>query len=80
MAPLKRTTELPLKFVPVAVSVKAEPPAVLLVGLILLSVGVGLLTVKLTALEVPPPGVGFITVIEKVPPVATSADVICAVT
>lgn len=63
LLPLKRTTELLLKFVPVAVRVKKEPPAVLLVGLILLRVGVGLLTIKLTALEVPPPGARFKTVI-----------------
>ena len=79
LLPLKRTTELLLKLVPVAVSVNAAVPAVLVVGLMLLSVGDGLVTVKFTALEVPPPGDGFKTVIGKVPPTATSANVICAV-
>jgi len=61
--PLNRTTELLLKFVPVTVRVKLPLPAVLVVGLMLLSVGVGLLTIKLIASEFPPPGVGLNTVI-----------------
>jgi hypothetical protein len=76
LLPFKRMTELALKFVPVAVNVNAEPPAVRLVGLILLSVGEGLFTVRLMALDVPPAGVGLNTVIGKVPPTAVSADVI----
>src|SRR5205823_410936 len=42
-------------------------------------VGSGLLTVRLVALEVPPPGAGLKTVIAKVPAAATSAAVSCAV-
>ena len=60
--PLKRTTELLLKLVPLTVSVKAVSPAVLLVGLMLLNIGTGLLTVKLTGLDSPLPGVGLKTV------------------
>lgn len=75
--PLKRTRELPLKFVPVTVSVNAAVPANLLVGDKVLSVGAGLLTVKVSAgVDVPPPGVGFVTVTEIVPAVAISDDAI----
>ena len=63
LLPSKRTIELLLKFEPFAVSVKALVPAVLLVGLMLLSVGTGLLTVNVRELDVPPPGVGLNTVI-----------------
>ena len=52
-----------MKFEPVAVSVKDPLPAVLLLGLILLSEGEGLVTVKFVELEVPPPGLGLRTVI-----------------
>ena len=79
LLPLNWTTELLLKFVPVTVRVKLPLPAVRVVGLMVLSVGAGLLTVKLTAFELPPPGVGLKMVISKVPPLATSAAVICAV-
>ena len=57
------TTELPTKFEPVTVNVKASSPAPLVDGLMLLSVGTGLLTSKSSGLEVPPPGEGFLTVI-----------------
>ena len=79
LLPSNRTTELALKFVPLTVRVKAGPAAVLLVGLILVMVGDGLLTVNVRELEVPPPGVGLKTVMLKVPPTAISVDVICAV-
>lgn len=39
--PFQRTTELEIKFLPVAVSVKAAPPAVALAGEIEVSVGTG---------------------------------------
>jgi hypothetical protein len=71
--------ELLLKLVPVAVRVNAAVAAVLVVGLILDSVGTGLLTVNVRDWEVPPPGVGLNTVMAKLPPAATSAAVICAV-
>ena len=41
--PFHRTTELPMKFVPLTVSVKADPPAVAEVGLSPVMVGTGLL-------------------------------------
>ena len=70
-----------MKLVPVTVRVKAEPPAVADEGLRLVSVGTGLaaLMVKVSALEVPPPGVGLKTVTEAVPAVAMSAAVMAAV-
>ena len=63
--PLKRTTEVLTKPVPFVVSVKAGPPAVAEDGLRLVSVA--LLTARLRALEVPPPGAGVKTVIGKEP-------------
>jgi xanthosine utilization system XapX-like protein len=72
-----------MKFVPVAVSVNAAPPAIALVGLMEVSVGTGLfaaLTVNVEAAEVPPPGAGFVTVTGKLPTAAMSATVIAAVT
>jgi hypothetical protein len=79
--PFQRTTELLMKFVPVTVSVNAEPPAVADEGLRLLRVGTGLAAtiVNATPPEVPPPGVGLKTVTEAVPAVAISAAVIAAV-
>lgn len=82
-APLKFTTEVETKFVPVAVSVKPAPPAVALVGEIEVSVGTGLfatLTLKATEVEVPPPGAGFVTVTGKLPAEAISAARMAAVT
>ena len=77
------TTELERKLVPVSVSVKAAEPAVVLDGCSVVRVGVGLLTavmVNVSALDVPPPGVGLVTVTDAVPAVATSAARIEAVT
>jgi xanthosine utilization system XapX-like protein len=79
----KLTVELAIKFVPVRVRVNAAPPAVALVGLMEVRVGAGFaaaLTVKFAAADVPPPGVGFVTVTGNVPAVAISAAVIAAVT
>ena len=57
------------------------PPAVAEDGLRVVRVGTGLvaITVKLTALEVPPPGVGLKTVMGKVPAEAISAVAMVAV-
>ena len=41
-------------------------------GLMLVSVGAGLLTVSVCAAEVPPPGAAFTTVIDSVPAVVES--------
>jgi hypothetical protein len=77
--PLKLTVDPLMKFVPFTVRVKAVPPAVALLGEIVVTLGIGLLTVKVTALEVPPPGVGLVTVTLKVPAVAMSEARIAAV-
>ena len=62
--PFQRITEPLMKFVPVAVSRKAGLPAVTELGLMLVSVGVGLLllTVSVCAPDAPPPGAGLKTV------------------
>lgn len=78
--PLKYMVDEALKFVPMTVRMKDDPPAVTEAGLIDEVVGTGLLTVRVWALDVPPPGVGFTTVMEAVPPFAISAAVIVAVT
>jgi hypothetical protein len=70
--PLNFTTELETKPVPLTVSGKAAPPATMPVGLSEVIVGAGLLTVKLAAVEVPPPGAGFVTVTGTIPAVAMS--------
>src|SRR5205809_766045 len=67
-----------MKFVPVAVSVNAAPPAAALLGESELSVGTGLLIVNVCAPEAPPPGVGLKTVTGAVPGVAMSFARICA--
>ena len=78
--PFQRITDVMAKFDPVAVSVKAAPPATTLVGLIEVSVGAGFVAVmvNVAALDVPPPGVGLNTVTEAVPVAAMSVARICA--
>jgi hypothetical protein len=61
LLPANLTTELPAKFEPFTVRVKSPRPAPLLVGLIVLNVGVGLLTLRLMLPDVPPPGAGLKT-------------------
>ena len=82
LVPFQRTAEPEMKFVPLTVRVKAEPPAMAEVGLKEPMVGTGLLAVivKLAPLEVPPPGAGLKTVTVAVPAVAMSAAVMAAVT
>jgi hypothetical protein len=74
LLPFQRTTDVMAKFVPVAVSVKAEPPAAALVGEIELRAGTGFVAVivNVTELDVPPPGVGLRTVTAAVPVAAMS--------
>src|SRR6266481_5745017 len=67
-----------MKLVPVTVSVNAAPPASSVVGFIDVAVGTGFPMVNVSALEVPPPGVGFTTVTDAVPAVAMSAAVMAA--
>ncbi len=75
------TTELLTKFEPLTVKVNTAPPAVALEGERLLVVGTGLLTVKISAgVEVPPPGLGFVTVTGMLPAVAISEAAILALT
>ena len=63
-----------MKFVPVSVSVKPLLPKVVDVGEIEARVGTGLFTVSVCAPDVPPPGAGFTTVMESVPPTAILLD------
>ena len=70
--PFQRTVDTPsMKPVPFTVSVKPGPCASIVVGVIPVLVGAGLVTDKLRALEVPPPGPGVKTLIVCVPAVAT---------
>jgi hypothetical protein len=80
--PLKLTTDEETKPVPVIVNVKAAPPAMAVVGAIEVIAGTGFgaaLMLKFMAAEVPPPGVGFVTVTGGVPAEATSPARIAAV-
>ena len=61
---------------PVTVSVKAGDPATNAFGAIDVRTGTGLLIVKVSGLDVPPPGAGVETVTDAVPAVAISAAVI----
>lgn len=79
-APLKFTTEIETKFVPLTVSVNAAPPAVALVGESDVIVGAGLLMMNVAVAEVPPPGAGLVTVTFTEPPVAISVARMAAVT
>src|SRR6267143_5645078 len=77
--PFQRTVEPLRKLAPFTVRVNASPPANALPGDRLLRVGAGLLTGKVCAAEVPPPGAGVTTVTEAVPVAARSAAGIAAV-
>jgi hypothetical protein len=65
LAPFTCTTESGMKLLPVSVSVNPGLPAETLEGEILESEGSGLLTVRVTGEEVPPPGVGLETVMDR---------------
>ena len=77
--PLKVTTELALNPVPFTVSAKAAAPAWTVDGCNAAIAGNGLLILKETALDVPPPGATLVTVTVDAPAVATSAARIAAV-
>ena len=70
-----------MKFVPLTVKVKAPLPVVALDGLsdVRVATGLAALTVKLTLLDVPPPGEGLYTVTATVAALAMSAVVMEAV-
>ena len=65
--------ELLRKCAPVSVMVVSELPTNVKFGLMLVSVGTGLVTVKVCGAEVPPPGPGVTTEIDAGPIVARSA-------
>jgi hypothetical protein len=71
-APPIWTPDEATKLVPVTVRVEAGPPAVAVLGLRLVSVGAGLLTLSAIAALVPPPGAGVKTVRFGVPGAAMS--------
>jgi hypothetical protein len=76
--PFHCTVEEAMKFVPVTVNTKPASPAKAALGPSDTPVGVGLLIVKVSAPEVPPPGAGVKTVTIAVPLAVTSAAVIAA--
>ena len=78
VAPENRTTEPLTKFVPFTVRVKAAAPRRALEGDNDVRVGAGLLMVKLSELEVPPPGAGLKTVTATGTTLAMSAAVMVA--
>lgn len=61
LTPLKLTVAPVAKFVPVMAKAGIACPTRALVGLTEVTVGTGLLIVKLTELDVPPPGAGLVT-------------------
>jgi hypothetical protein len=65
--PLNLTVEPLTKLVPSTVRVNAAAPAETLAGLILVTVGVALFTIRSSELETPPPGNGLETVTARVP-------------
>ena len=78
--PFHLTTAPDTKFVPVTVKVSAPLFCAAAVGERALTIGTGLtpVTVKLSAVETPPPGPGWKTVTGTTPTVAKSAARICA--
>ena len=80
LEPFTWTTDPEMKLPPLRVNVNPPPPAMTLAGEILESdgAGFGLLTVRVSAADTPPPGAGFITVVERVPAEAMSLARIAA--
>jgi hypothetical protein len=76
--PFHCTVDVGMKFVPVTVNVKPAPPAEAELGFKDVTVGEGLPMVKVSTLDVPPPGVGVETVTVAVPLAAMSAAVMAA--
>jgi hypothetical protein len=71
-------TELGTKFEPYTVKANAGPPAALELGFSELTAGTGLFPVKVkfTALEVPPPGAGLVTVTATTPGKVAAAGMV----
>lgn len=76
--PLKFTTEALTKFVPVTMSVNAAAPAVMELGLMLVMVGAGLLTVAAAVADAPPRTAGVVAVMVTGPPAARPVRVMDA--
>ena len=76
---MKSAVEPLTKPVPVRVIVVAELPAVVELGLMLLSVGAGLLIEKVFDPDVPPPGLALTTVTGSVPDETRSEEGMTAV-
>lgn len=75
--PLKSTTEVLTKFVPVSVIVNPGTPALTVFGEVEVSVGTGFVVpvvVNVTEFDEPPPGVGLLTNTAGVPAVSISSD------
>jgi hypothetical protein len=72
--PFQFTTEVETKFVPVTVSVNAAPPWLVPAGDSLVTVGTGLLMVNVFDADVPPPGLGLLTVMDAVPALLRTLD------
>jgi hypothetical protein len=79
LAPFHCTSEVLMKLPPFTVIVNAGVPAIALFGTSEPSDGTGVVTVKVTAFDVPPPGVGFTTLTKSRFAVRISAAVIAAV-
>jgi len=78
-APFHCTCDAVTNPAPFTVKVNAPDPAVAVAGKIPDTLGAGLFTVNVAAVDVPPPGVGLNAVTAAVPAVATSAARIAAV-
>src|ERR1700730_368521 len=73
LVPFHFTTDFETKFDPFTVSINPTPPAVAEDGESDVVDGTGLLTVNVSAAEVPPPGAGLVTVTFAVPVAAMFA-------
>jgi hypothetical protein len=79
LLPFHSTCDAAMNPLPLTVSENAADPAAAVSGAIEAIAGAGLLTLNVAAAELPPPGVGVITVTDAVPAAAKSAAVIVAI-
>lgn len=68
-----------MKLLPFTVMLNAAPPAIAEFGMIVLSAGIGVVTLNCNGFDVPPPGAGLVTLTLKKFAVETSAARIAAV-